>query len=122
LLVSQKDRDLLLEIVHVLDVVTGHCPVEMRCAFHPLIDSVEFITRALDREEEWFSRLRIVDRHWLILGEFFESVCGVSRAEFFVAEARRVVKDRGLLESCEWLHKEIAIRTGCSQVGRPNSY
>ena len=119
---SQKDRDLLFEIVRVLDVVTGKCPTEVRGAFHPLIDSVEFITRALDRDEEWFSRLRIVDRHWLLLGEFFESVCGVSRAEFFVTEARRVVKDQGVLERCEWLHQEIANRTGCSRVGRPNRY
>lgn len=119
---SQEDRDLLLEIVRVLDVVTGHCPVEMQRAFHPLIGSVEFITRAMDRDEEWISRLRIVDRHWLILGEFFELVCGVSRAEFFVAEARRVVKDQGLLERCEWIHQEISIRTGSSRVGRPNRY
>jgi hypothetical protein len=112
---SQKDRDLLLEIVVVLDAVTGQCPAEMRRAFHPLIDSVEFITRAMDRDEEWFSHLRIVDRHWHILGEFFETVSGVGRAEFFVAEARTVVKDRGLLERCEWLHREIANRKRCSR-------
>jgi hypothetical protein len=119
---SQKERDLLLEVVRVLDVITGHCPVEMRRAFNPLIDSVEFITRAIDRDEEWFARLRIVARHWLILGEFFESVCSLSRAEFFVAEARRVVNDQDLLERCERLHQEIANWTGCIRVGRPNKY
>jgi hypothetical protein len=119
---SQIDRDLLLEIIRVLDVITGHCPAEMRRAFHPLIDSVEFITRALDRDEEWFSRLRIVDRHWLNLGEFFKSICGDDRAEFFVAEARRIVNDQGLLEMCQRLHQEIASPMGCSRVGGPNRY
>ena len=113
---SQKDKDLLLEVVSVLDTVTGQCPAEMRRAFHPLIDSVEFITRAMDRDEEWFSRLRIVDRHWHLLGEFFESVSGVGRAEFFVAEARTVLKDRGLLEKCERLHREITNRTRGSRA------
>lgn len=97
---------------------TGQCSADMRCALHQLIDAVEFIARTMDRDKEWFSRLRIVDRQWLILGEFFESVCGISRAEFFVAEARTVVKDQGLLERCEWPRHEIANRTGCSRVGR----
>jgi hypothetical protein len=119
---SQNDRDLLLEIIRVLDVITSRCPAEMRRAFHPLIDSVEFITRAMDRDEEWFSRLRIVDRHWLILSEFFESVCGVDRAEFFVAEARRIVDDQGLREMCQRVHHEIASPMGCSRVGGPNRY
>src|SRR4051812_17292499 len=54
--VSQKDRDLLLKIVRVLEVIIEHCQAETRRAFHPLIDSVEFITRAMDRDDEWFSR------------------------------------------------------------------
>src|SRR5438067_2325875 len=107
---NQNDRNLLFEVVGVLEVVTGKCQTEMRRAFHPLIDSVEFITRAMDRDEEWFARLRVVARHWLILHDFFESICGVSRAEFFVVEARRVVKDQGLLERCERLREEIAVR------------
>src|SRR3954453_19387695 len=107
---SQIDRDLLLEIVRVLEVIIECCHVETRRAFHPLIDSAEFITRAMDTNDEWFSRLRIVARHWLMLGEFFESVCGADRTEFFVEEARSVVKVHGLLETCERIHQEIANR------------
>lgn len=113
---SPKDRDLLLEVVQVLDVVTAHCPPEMRPAYDPVIDSVEFITRAIDRDEGWFSRLRVVGSHWLILGEFFESVCGVRRAEFFVAEARKIVKAQGLLEKCEQLYQEMIRRRVCALV------
>ena len=117
---SQKDRDLLLEIVRVLEVIIEHCQVETRRAFHPLIDSAEFITRAMDRNDEWFSRLRIVARHWLMLGEFFESVCGADRTEFFVDEARSVVKVHGLLETCERIHQEIANREMCRPAARSN--
>jgi hypothetical protein len=107
---SQDDRDMLLEVVRVLELIIGHCPAEMRRAFHPLIDSAEFITRAMDRDEDWFSHLRVVARRWLVLDDFFEAVCGVNRAEFFVEEARRIVKAQGLLECCERLHREIGAR------------
>jgi hypothetical protein len=115
---SQDDRDMLLEVVRMLELIIGHCPAEMRRAFHPLIDSAEFITRAMDRDEDWFSHLRVVDRRWLVLDEFIETVCGVNRAEYFVEEARRIVKAQGVLESCERLHREIAERLARGSSGR----
>src|SRR5947207_1215493 len=115
---SEKDRNLLFEVVHVLEVIIEHCHLETRHAFNPLIDSAEFITRAMDRDDEWFSRLRIVARHWIMLGEFFESVCATNRTEFFVAEARSVVKVQGLLEMCERIHQEIANRETCRPAAR----
>ena len=88
---SQNDKDMLLEVVRVLDVIIGRIPAEMRHAFRPLIDSVEFITRMLERGEQGFSRPRVVGSRWLVLGEFFESVCGVNRAEFFAQTAGRSI-------------------------------
>ena len=119
---DQNDRDLLLEMVRVLDVVTDWCPPEMRRAFHPLIFSAEFIGGALGRNEQRPSYPRLVARHWLLLGEFFESVLSVGRAEFFVEEARKVVAAHGLLETCRRLALEAAARSvpGRKPTGSPS--
>lgn len=107
-----EDRDLLREAVDVLAAVTDRCDPGTKTSLIPIIETVEFITQAVDRGEGWLLASRLITKRWQVLADFFELACEREfRAEFYMEEVRRIVDERGLGPACGALCSSIRLKS-----------
>jgi hypothetical protein len=108
---SDKDKDLLLKVVQVLAVIAEDCGPATKHYLHPYIGVAEFLEQAIKEEKAWFLRSRVVARRWHTLLDFFGLLAKADeRVEFYIADARQVVREHQLLPLCEEIHSRIAAR------------